>query len=60
MVLSETWKQRRKRTFEIIEIGAQDDLVSRVYDIFNMLSIVLNLAVSILYTFEEYRTAYGK
>jgi voltage-gated potassium channel len=60
MILSETWKKRRKRTFEIIEIGAQDDFFSRVYDVFNMLSIVLNLTVCILYTFEEYRTTYGE
>ena len=59
MVLSETWKRRRKRTFEIIEIGAQDDVPSRVYDVFNMLSIVVNLAVSILETFEEVRSVYG-
>lgn len=60
MILSEIWKKRRKRTFEIIEIGAQDDFFSRVYDVFNMLSIVLNLTVCILYTFEEYRTTYGE
>ena len=46
MVLSEKWAKRRKRTFEIIEIGAQDDFFSRLYDIFNMLSIVINLLVS--------------
>ncbi|MBQ8143801.1 MAG: ion transporter [Butyricicoccus sp.] len=59
MLLSETWARRRKRTFEIIEIGAQDDFVSRVYDVFNMLSIIINITVSILYTFPKYRNAYG-
>lgn len=49
----------RKRTFEIIEIGAPDDYVSRTYDVVNLASIVINLVVSILYTFEEYRVAYG-
>lgn len=49
----------RQRTFEIIEIGAPDDYVSRAYDIANLLSIVINLVVGILYTFEEYRTAFG-
>jgi len=49
----------RKRVFEIIEIGAPEDYVSRTYDVFNMLSIIINLAVSILYTFDSYRLAYG-
>ena len=49
----------RKRIFEIIEIGAPEDYVSRAYDFVNMFSIVINLAVSVLYTFEEYRAAYG-
>ena len=50
---------RRERTFEIIEIGAPEDYVSRAYDVVNMLSIIINLAVSILYTFESVRTTHG-
>lgn len=49
----------RKRIFEIIEIGAPEDYVSRAYDFVNMFSIVINLTVSVLYTFEDYRAAYG-
>ena len=49
----------RKRVFEIIEIGAPGDYVSRIYDLFNALSIVVNLTVSILYTFEDFRTTHG-
>ena len=52
-------KNRRKRAFEIIEIGVPDDYISRIYDIINMLSILINLIVSVLYTFEEFRTPYG-
>ena len=48
-----------KRIFEIIEVGAPDDVVSRCYDIVNMLSIIINLLVSILYTFEGIRVVYG-
>lgn len=59
MAQSSSVSYRRQRTFEIIEIGAPDDYVSRTYDVFNMLSIVVNLVVGILYTFEEYRTAFG-
>ena len=52
-------KNRRKRAFAIIEIGVPDDYISRIYDIINMLSILINLIVSVLYTFEEFRTPYG-
>ena len=49
----------RKRVFEIIEVGAPDDRVSRLYDVFNTLSIVVNLTVSIMYTFNSMEAKYG-
>lgn len=49
----------RKRIFEIIEIGAPEDYVSRTYDFFNILSIVVNLVVSIMLTFDSIYAAYG-
>ena len=49
----------RKRIFEIIEIGAPEDYASRAYDILNILSIVVNLTASILYTFDEFSVPYG-
>jgi len=49
----------RKRIFEIIEIGAPDDYVSRTYDFFNILSIVVNLVISIMLTFDHIRYVYG-
>ena len=54
-----TYEQRRKRIFEIIEVGTEYDYVSRIYDFFNAFCIILNLAVSILYTFDNYREQYG-
>ena len=53
------WQRRRKRVFEIIEIGAPEDYVSRIYDFFNTLSIVVNLTVSVMYTFQSMREEYG-
>ncbi|MCI9157169.1 MAG: potassium channel protein [Lawsonibacter sp.] len=50
---------RKKRLSEIIEVGASEDLVSRLYDLVNSLAIVINLAASIAYTFEEARLAWG-
>ena len=48
----------RKRIFEIIEVGSPTDRPSRVYDFINMLAIVANLSISILYTFEEFRAVH--
>lgn len=59
MAVSQQYAAHKKRVFEIIEIGAPEDYVSRAYDVVNMLSIVVNLLVSVLYTFESIRTDYG-
>ena len=54
------WEQRKKRVFEIIEIGAPEDYISRAYDITGVIAIILNLAVSIAYTFENIRNTCGE
>lgn len=53
------WLERRKRVSEIIEVGYDQDWLSRFYDIVNALAIVVNLTASILYTFEPVRLRYG-
>ena len=53
------WLRRRRRLHEIIEVGASYDRTSRLYDLTNSLAIVVNLIVSVLYTFESIRTVYG-
>lgn len=57
--MKKTWYQRRKRLFEILEVGSNMDFVSRAYDYVNAFSIILNLIVSILYTFAEIREQCG-
>lgn len=57
--MEKTWEQRRKRIFEIIEVGNDLDYISRGYDFANAFAIILNLTVSILYTFSELREQYG-
>ncbi len=52
-------EQRKKRVFEIIEVGAPGDYVSRIYDFTGALAIVVNLVVTVLYTFETIRFQYG-
>lgn len=57
--MKKTWEQRRRRICEIIEIGNDVDLVSRSYDFLNTLFIIINLIVSVIYTFESVRNRYG-
>ena len=54
-----TWNARRKRVFEIIEIGKPGDYVSRIYDFCNTAAIVVNLTVSVMYTFQSMREQYS-
>lgn len=54
-----TWAARRKRVHDIIEVGSLEDRISRFYDLINSMSIVVNLMVSILYTFEGFRLQFG-
>ena len=49
----------RKKLFCIIEVGNNHDTVSRLYDYLNALTIILNLVVSIMYTFEGMRLQHG-
>lgn len=53
------WYRRRKRLFEILEVGNDLDHVSRAYDFASAFIIVLNLTVSIMYTYDHLRAQYG-
>lgn len=59
MDTSRDWHALRKRTFEVIEIGSHSDLPSRLYDLFNFFTILINLTVTILYTFDGMELHYG-
>lgn len=50
--------ERRRRVYEIVEIGAAGDRVSRAYDLFYTLTIVLNLLVTILDTYDALHAKY--
>lgn len=50
----------RKKLFCIIEVGNNQDFLSRFYDYVNALTIILNLIVSVMYTFEDPRMQYGE
>ena len=49
----------KKRLFQIVEDGYTQDRVSRLYDIVNVAAIIINLIVSILYTFDPMEERYG-
>ena len=52
---------RKKRIFDIIQIGSREDLPSRAFDIFIVIVILLNILTLILETFtelEEYMTLF--
>lgn len=57
--MSKTWEQKRKRLFEIVEVGNDIDSISRGYDFLNTFLIILNLTVSILYTFDSIKQQFG-
>ncbi len=52
-------EQLRYRTYEILEVRSGIDHAARVYDIIYLITIILNLTVSIMYTYDSYRTEYG-
>lgn len=45
-------KFSKKRVFEIIQIGQKSDFISRLFDIFIVLIILINIAVMFMETFE--------
>lgn len=53
------WMKRRKRLFDIIEVGNDLDFASRAYDYFNAFVIILNLAISIMSTYSGVREKCG-
>ena len=53
MKSEKTLEQKKKRIFEIIEVGAPGDHVSRIYDFTGALAIIVNLVVTVLFTFED-------
>ena len=53
------WLQRRRRISEIIEVGSANDWVSRGYDIVSTVVLLINIVVTVLYTFDEMELRYG-
>ena len=48
-----------KRIFQIVEVGYTKDFISRAYDYIGVAAIIINLIVSVMYTFALMRERYG-
>lgn len=59
-MMSKKSLKRRKRIFEIIEVGNDLDYISRSYDFLNVGAIIINLIVSIMYTYSSVQEKYGE
>ena len=46
-------KKIKERIFDIIQIGKKDDLISRAFDIFIVATILVNLSILFMETFEQ-------
>ena len=57
--MKKKWIKYRKDISKVIEVGSDLDMSSRIYDYINAGAIIINLLVSILYTFAEIRDRFG-
>lgn len=55
----QTTPDYRQRVFKIIEIGFTKDIPSRIYDVVNLVAIVVNLIACILFTFDNIASRYN-
>ena len=50
----------KKKLFDIIEVGGEVSWMSRCYDVFSAVAILVNIAVVFMSTYAELRLSYGK
>lgn len=48
----------RKTVFQMVEVGYEDTGITKGYDIFHLLAILVNITVCILYTFDYFEANY--
>jgi len=53
------WMHRRKHISDIIEVGSKYDFPSRAYDIVSTLLLLINVTVTMMYTFDSMEQRYG-
>lgn len=50
----------RHKLFKMVSVGVVDDLVNSMYDVISTMALIINLAVTIMNTYDELRASYGK
>ena len=53
------WKQLRCRLFRMVSVGVVDEFVNQCYDVVSTGALVVNLAVSIMNTYDKLHLKYG-
>lgn len=57
--MNKKWNRMRKRLFEVIEVSRGIDKISRAYDFFSVIAVIINLVASIMFTYDGMREEYG-
>ena len=53
------YNRAQTRAFQMVEVGFDEDLPTRLYDIVNFAAVILNLLATILFTFDNVKAEYG-
>ena len=53
------YRSLQKRVSDIIEVGYDEDFQGRAYDVLNLSTIVINLTVSVMMTFDGAVARFG-
>ena len=53
------WIRIREKLFRMVSVGVVDEPVNQMYDVVSTAALLVNLAVSILYTFNSWSEKYG-
>ena len=56
---SNGWPALRARLFKMVSVGVIDDPINQSYDVISTGALIINLAVSVMATFENLNAVYG-
>ena len=53
------WRKVRARLFKMVSVGVIDDPINQGYDVISTGALIINLAVSVMATFDNLNAMYG-
>lgn len=53
------WIQTRNYLYKIVQMGMNDSAITWIYDVLSVVTLVLNLVISFMYTFGDIRAEHG-